>query len=205
MSRRTVSPKKPQGDRPLRGTPAQTRERLVDAAAELFNRFGYHGVDSNRIAKEAGYAAGTFYKHFSDKRDAFLAAYENWARSEWEAVRAELDAGGTTEEIARRLVAVAVSFHSRWRGLRASLLELVFADAEVRRFYRAQRRQQIVLMAEIRAARGGKVHTREEDAIHLYTCERTYDAIAGGELEALGLSRETILEAMVQQVVAILQ
>jgi AcrR family transcriptional regulator len=204
MGRKAVSSKKPEGDRPVRGTPAQTRERLVSSAAELFNRCGYHGIDSNRIAKEAGYATGTFYKHFADKREAFLAAYEKWARSEWEAVRAELAAGGTTEEIARRLVAVAVDFHIRWRGLRASLLELVFADSEVRRFYRAQRRKQIDLMAEIRAARGGKVHTREEDAIHLYTCERTYDAIAGGELEVLGLSRETILEAMVRQVVAIL-
>src|ERR1700730_15697255 len=108
--------------RPRRGSPEQTRERLVAAAARLFNRVGYHGTDSNRIAREAGYATGTFYKHFADKREIFLATYETWVASEWKAVGAELSAGGTPEEIARRLVASAIGFHLRWRGLRASLL-----------------------------------------------------------------------------------
>ena len=204
MVRKQAPLKKPSAERPLRGTPADTRERLVAAAAELFNRYGYHGVDSNRIAQEAGYATGTFYKHFPDKREAFLAAYENWTRQEWEAVQKELAAEAPREEIARRLVELGVHFHTRWRGLRASLLELVFADAEVRRFYRAQRRKQLDTMAALRASRGGHPHTREEDAVHLYTSERTYDAIAGGELEALGLNREAVLEAMVRQMVALL-
>jgi AcrR family transcriptional regulator len=80
--------------RPRRGTPAQTRERLVAAAAILFNRAGYHGTDSNRIARAAGYSTGTFYKHFKDKREIFLAAYETWVASEWKAVATELSAGG---------------------------------------------------------------------------------------------------------------
>src|ERR1700731_944322 len=81
--------------RPRRGSPAQTRERLVAAAAKLFNRVGYHGTYSNRIAREAGYSPGVFYKHFADKQEIFLAAYEIWVASEWKAVAAELAAGGT--------------------------------------------------------------------------------------------------------------
>ena len=80
--------KRLKADRPRRGTPEQTRARLVTTAAEIFNRVGYHGTDSNRIAKEAGYATGTFYKHFKDKREAFLAVYESWVTSEWEIGRA---------------------------------------------------------------------------------------------------------------------
>ncbi|MFN8643133.1 MAG: hypothetical protein U0802_16300 [Candidatus Binatia bacterium] len=37
--------------RPRRGTPAGTRERLVAAAAEVLNRDGYFGTDSNAIAR----------------------------------------------------------------------------------------------------------------------------------------------------------
>ncbi len=51
-----------------------TRDRLVAAAARAFNRAGYHGTDSNRIARAAGYAPATFYKHFADKRAIFVAA-----------------------------------------------------------------------------------------------------------------------------------
>ena len=89
----------------------------------------------------------------------------------------ELTTGGRAEEIARRLVDLSVDFHTRWRGLRSSLLELVFTDADVRRFYRTRRRQ-LDTMAELRAKIGAPRRRREDDAIHLFTTERTFDAIA---------------------------
>ncbi len=190
--------------RPRRGSPQQTRDRLVAAAALLFNRVGYHGTNSNRIARAAGYSTGVFYKHFKNKREIFLAAYESWVASEWKEVASVLSAGGSNRDIARRLVSLSIEFHTRWRGLRASLRELVFADPIVRRFYRRQRRRQLDLMAELRKKRGTRPHRREEDIIHLYTTERTYDAIAQGELHALGLSRKFVLEAMVQDVISVL-
>lgn len=186
--------------RPRRGSPKQTRERLLAAAAGLFNRVGYHGTDSNRIAEAAGYATGTFYKHFKDKREIFLAAYEAWVTSEWQAVSAELSTGNDPNAVARRLVMLSIDFHTRWRGLRASLLELVFSDAVVRRFYREQRRRQLDVMRNLRAKLGALPRSREEDAIHLYTTERTFDAFAHGELQDLGLDRETVIAAMIQRV-----
>jgi AcrR family transcriptional regulator len=190
--------------RPRRGSPGQTRERLIAAAAKLFNRVGYHGTDSNRIAREAGYSPGVFYKHFADKREIFLAAYKTWVVSEWKSVEDELSSGRTPEATARRLVALNVDFHTRWRGLRASLMELVFTDAKVKRFYREQRKRQLVLMATIRSRIGAPRQRREEDAIHLFTMERTGDAIAQGELRDLGLDREVVIEALVRKVAALL-
>src|ERR1700736_2945244 len=190
--------------RPRRGSPAQTRERLVAAAAKLFNRVGFHGTDSNRIAQEAGYSTGVFYKHFADKREIFLAAYETWVVSEWKAVENQLSLGDPPAVTARRLVQLTVDFHTRWRGLRASLMELVFTDAKVRRFYRDQRRQQLDLMARIRSKIGAPRHRREDHAIHLFTMERTGDAIAQGELQDLGLDGEAVVEALVKKVAALL-
>ena len=187
--------------RPRRGAPERTRDRLIAAAARLFNRAGYHGTDSNRIAWEAGYSTGVFYKHFQNKREIFLAAYETWVASEWKAVGAELAAGGRRETVARRLVDLTVEFHTRWRGLRASLLELVFTDAEVRRFYREQRRRQLDVMNELRIRIGAKRRPREWDAVHLFTMERTCDALARGELKYLGLSRDAMIEELVKRVV----
>lgn len=190
--------------RPRRGSPKQTRERLLAAAARLFNRVGYHGTDSNRIAEEAGYSTGTFYKHFKDKREIFLAVYEAWVSSEWQAVSAELSTGNDPDAVARRLVMLSIDFHTRWRGLRASLLELVFSDAVVRRFYREQRRRQLDVMRKLRARLGAPPRSREEDVIHLYTTERTFDAFAQGELQDLGLDRKTVIAAMIQKVRSLL-
>jgi len=187
-----------------RGSPAQTRTRLVAASARLFNRVGYHGTDSNQIAREAGYSTGVFYKHFTDKRDIFLAAYETWVASEWKAVENELSSGATREATARRLVDLTLDFHTRWKGLRASLLELVFTDAKVRRFYRDQRRHQLDLMAKIRKNMGAPSRRREQDAIHLYTMERVGDAIARNELRDLRLNREIVVAALVKKVADLL-
>lgn len=191
-------------NRPRRGSPEQTRELLLAAAGAIFNRDGYHGTDSNRIAKEAGYAAGTFYKHFRDKREAFLAVYEEWVTAQWKAVDAELSAGRDREETARRLVQLSIKFHTKWRGLRASLVELVFTDDEVRRFYRSQRRRQLSAIVQLRERMGLTGGSREQYAIHLFTTERVFDAIAHDELKALSLDRDIVVEVMVEKVLALL-
>jgi AcrR family transcriptional regulator len=49
---------------------AATRERLLKAATALLAEHGLHGVTSHEIAHAAGVAAGTFYVHFRDKREA---------------------------------------------------------------------------------------------------------------------------------------
>ncbi len=169
--------------RPARGTPTETRARLVAAAAAVFNRDGYHGTDSNQIARAAGYAPGTFYKHFRDKRAILLAAYAEWVAAEWQAVAAHLRAGGSAAAVARRIVNLVLAHHRRWRGLRSSVLALIGSDPVVRRFHRAQRRRQLRTLAALH----GTSRSTAADAVLLFTLERTCDAIANGELADLGV------------------
>ncbi len=164
------------------------------AAAREFSRVGYDGTDSNRLARAAGYAPGTFYKHFTDKRAIFLEAYERWVTTEWIAIDRLLRRGGDAREQAARVVTMVLAHHRRWHGLRASLRALVARDRVVRAFYRRQRRRQLDLLASLRRVRGGRRRPREEDAILLYTLERVCDALADGELSDLGLdARPTIV------------
>ena len=173
-----------------------TRGRLVAAAAKAFNRAGYHGTDSNRIARAAGYAPATFYKHFADKRAIFLAAYERWVASEWSAVEELVARGGSRAELAERIVDLVLEHHRRGRGLRASLLVLVASDRAVRHFYRAQRRRQLRSLAELRARLGAKRRPVAEDAVLLFTLERTCDAIANGEPKDLGVAVGPVLDVV---------
>jgi AcrR family transcriptional regulator len=178
-------------ERPRRGAPDETRARLVAAAAEAFNRDGYHGTDSNRIAREAGYAPGTFYKHFRDKKEIFLSVYAEWVAREWRDIGATLRAGGTRRELAARIVDVFLAHHERWRGFRASLRALAALDADIREFHRAQRRKQLALLSRL----GGST-SREEDALLLFTLERAGDAVAEGEADALRLRRGAFRELL---------
>ncbi len=179
--------------RPKRGLPGDTRARLIAAAAAVFNRDGYHGTDSNRLAKAAGYAPATFYKHFPDKRTILLAAYEEWVTSEWRAIGAALESAPTPAARAARIVDLVLAHHRRWKGLRASLRALVATDPVVRRFHRAQRRRQLALLASMRQTPGGDTAARVEDALMLFALERTLDAVAEGETAALGLPQPAVI------------
>jgi len=188
--------------RPRRGTPEETRRRLVQAAAEVFNRDGYDGTDSNRIARAAGYAPGTFYNHFADKRQVFLAVYADWVAQEWRDISTTIAAAGSAAQRSERIVDVFLGHHQRWRGFRASLRALVSADAEVRDFYRAQRRLQLELLAELRRGARVRAGSREADVLLLFTIERAADALADGELDALNARREVIRDLLLELVKA---
>lgn len=55
---------------------AQTRAALVQAAARVFAREGYHRATLAGVAREAGYSTGAVYSNFEGKDDLFLAVYE---------------------------------------------------------------------------------------------------------------------------------
>jgi hypothetical protein len=104
--------------------------------------------------------------------------------------------------LARRIGALTLGLHLRWRGLRASGRALVGSDPVVRRFHRAQRRRQLALLAALRKARRAPRRPPEEDLVLLFTMERTCDAVALGELRDIGLSRRAVvgeLRATVRQ------
>lgn len=50
------------------------RETLVDAAILVFARTAYRAAGTAEIAREAGVAEPTIYRHFDSKRDLYLAA-----------------------------------------------------------------------------------------------------------------------------------
>ena len=183
--------------RARRGAPEDTRAALVTAAARLFNKVGFHGTDSNAIARAAGYAPGTFYLHFADKTAAFLAVYERWVKIEWDEIGARARAGTLD---AAAVVELVLRHHRDWRGFRASLRALLATDATVRRFFRQRRREQVATMGRL-AASPPPVEAR---VMLLLTLERVADAIADGEAEALGADEATLAAALVERVEAYL-
>jgi len=70
----------------------RTRERLLDAAADVFNRLGYHGASLDAVAEAAGYTKGAVYSNFATKGDLFLALLQRYAvgqaRAQGEAIMA---------------------------------------------------------------------------------------------------------------------
>ena len=88
-----------------------THQRLVRAALELFTTQGYHSTTTPEIAKKAGVAEGTIYRHFQSKQQLLNELYRGGARWATKLVKeSEASAPGARErlgELGRGLVAGA--------------------------------------------------------------------------------------------------
>ena len=49
----------------------RTRQRLLDAAEQVFGALGYHDASIVKITEAAGVGQGTFYLYFATKKDVF--------------------------------------------------------------------------------------------------------------------------------------
>jgi AcrR family transcriptional regulator len=54
----------------------RTRRELVDAAARVFARVGYHAASVDQVAEAAGFTKGAVYSNFSSKESLFLAVLD---------------------------------------------------------------------------------------------------------------------------------
>jgi len=187
-----LHPQARRGERPKRGVPAETRARIVAAAASEFRTGGYFGTDSNVIARAAGYAPGTFYKHFADKRAAFMAVYTEWIRAQWKDFEAIARRQLPQAETAARFVDLLLVNHREWRVFRASLTALVATDPVVRRHHRDCRKRQVKRMTELL---GGSKSARE--ALGLLVIEHIADAVVDGETDAIGVPEAVAREHLV--------
>ncbi|GAA3441157.1 TetR/AcrR family transcriptional regulator [Planomonospora venezuelensis] len=90
-------------------TAAETRERLLQAAAEAFARCGYDGTRVADIAATAGVSNGALYAHFGSKAELMVAAL----RAHGPQLLAELLAADPSRPVADLLVVVGRSLPHR--------------------------------------------------------------------------------------------
>jgi AcrR family transcriptional regulator len=86
---------------------AETRGRLLDAAAELFARDGIGGASVDAIADAAGRTSGALYGHFGSKEGLLTALLDRWMEEMATVTAAEVIAAPTVDE---RLAAIWRNF-----------------------------------------------------------------------------------------------
>jgi AcrR family transcriptional regulator len=64
---------------PKQARSKQTKEKIVQAAIQLFQERGYEKTTSNDIAAAAGVSVGSFYVYFVDKRQLLLTIFDRLA------------------------------------------------------------------------------------------------------------------------------
>jgi AcrR family transcriptional regulator len=82
---------------------AETRQRLLRAAAKVFARHGFDGASLDQVAEEAGYTKGAVYSNFASKDELFTALIEAHCQDSLEQTRRMLESPGTADERLQRI------------------------------------------------------------------------------------------------------
>lgn len=92
---------KPARTRPTRG---EVRDRILDAALEVFAAEGFAGATIDAIGQAAGFTKGAVYSNFESKDDLFLALLDRQFETRGELIATAFDnSGGDTASTARAL------------------------------------------------------------------------------------------------------
>lgn len=141
MSSRQVLPTRPAR---VAGVPSPMRERLLDAASELFYLQGIRAVSVDKVIEAAGTTKVTFYRHFPTKDDLVVAYLEARAEQERQGVAAAREQGAgdavaTLAVMAEGLGAAACSSGFRGCPFINAAAEYPDRDSAVRRTVDAHR------------------------------------------------------------------
>lgn len=181
--------------------PSTTRDRLVEAAATLFNEEGYFGTDTNKIARSAGYAPATFYKYFANKKEAFLEAYSRWVAVDWDIIANAIEPGRPPRRAARDMVKQHLKRHAEWTGFRRSMHALIAIDEDAQAFYMQARNTQLDRMTSLLNAYGAP-HIARPRLLYSFLCvERGLNAATDEDLKALGVSRRALVQILEDEIV----
>jgi AcrR family transcriptional regulator len=113
-----------------RASRSSTRDRILDAALEVFAGKGYHRAIVDDIVRASGTSKGAVYHHFPNKEAVFLALVDDFAERLALAVAAAVgERHGALAKVEGALTAALATFAENERLARLILLEAVSLGA----------------------------------------------------------------------------
>jgi AcrR family transcriptional regulator len=112
------------------------RERILAAMIRVVGRKGYKESSVADVIEEAGTSRSTFYKHFTDKHDCFLAAYEMLVEEVFDSVITSCSAEDNWLDRVHAGLATLVKLFSVDPDLaRTAVVEVAAAGADARQLH----------------------------------------------------------------------
>jgi len=182
----------------------QRRQAVLETACRVFAKGSYHGSTTAQIARETGISEPVLYRHFSSKRELYVACLDEvWERVHelWEkAVAREEDPANWLKTIGKAYLEARAAAKVVLVDLWIQALTEAADDPEIRRALRAQVREVHDFVAGvIRRAQeaGGVLPDRDPDAEAwifislglLTTIDRRLGSLVGDEFEDVFASR----------------
>src|ERR1700741_1556105 len=83
----------------------QTRRKIVEAAAPIFNQHGYEGSSLNALMAATGLKKGGIYRHFASKEELAAEAFDYTWEAAWKARLLHVDEKANGIDKLKQLIA----------------------------------------------------------------------------------------------------
>lgn len=138
---------------PKQARSKQTKEKIVQAAIQLFQARGYEKTTSNDIASEAGVSVGSFYVYFTDKRQLLLTIFDRLADKLYKNIFDGLNPEHLFDSDLRRRIRYAVAStiadKQKHSGLHRVVSELLLKDADFAARHKAVMKRSVTKLREL--------------------------------------------------------
>ena len=94
----------------------ETRRKILEAAAPIFNQHGYEGSSLNALMEATGLQKGGIYRHFANKEELAAEAFDYTWEAAWNAQILRVDEEEDGIEKLKRLIANLVEHRSPVAG-----------------------------------------------------------------------------------------
>ena len=94
----------------------QTRQKIVEAAAPIFNKRGYEGSSLNDLMRATGLKKGGIYRHFSSKEELAAEAFDFTWETAWNARMMHVDEKANGIEKLKQLITSFIEHRSPVAG-----------------------------------------------------------------------------------------
>lgn len=126
---------KGRGQRPLGAKGEATRQRIMEAAEEVFGTRGFHESSITDITQRAGVAQGTFYLYFESKLELFRELVREISKQLRRATTAAIEGITDRREAEREGLKAFFAFLKSHRRIYKVVREAEFVDEDLFRWY----------------------------------------------------------------------
>ncbi len=167
---------------------ADTREDILRAARAVVAEVGFGGATQAKVAKRAGVATGTLYKHFPSKDALTVALYQKLGGREMGLTQEAATAPGNAEHLFNEAIATFVTRSFAAPGVARAMMAEPVGEALARERLKARERHAAIYQQIIEQGMGEGTFPKQDAAL---AAECTAGAIVAILAERLTHTPET--------------
>ena len=183
----------------------ETRNRILDAAKELFSENGFHGTNSKEIAARAGVSIGSFYSYFKNKKSLFVEVFEAYeSRRIMQIITSQAPPEGIDPARKRafveQIIQSIIDAHDQSPDFHREVLAMHYADADIAADYHQMQQQFVEQFRDYLTGIPHKLRVEDIDAAALVVCTAVEEIVHSLKMFDPPLPEKRVVSALADMV-----